>query len=297
MNKILFLVNPTSGTLRAHSALFDLIDCFCKAGIEPSTVITQYPGHAAQLAAGAADRGFDALVCCGGDGTLNEAVSGVLRGGRSLPLGYIPAGSTNDFARTLELPTEPVRAAQELLNGSLMPLDIGKFGKDRYFCYIASFGAFTAASYSATTEMKNTFGHFAYLIEGLKDLPNIRAHRVKVRTEDREISGSFIFGSVSNTKSVGGVVKLSDEHTHISLNDGLFEVTLVREPQNPLDLNKIVTGIAAGDFSSDMFEFFKADRVEFTLGKTIPWTLDGEKASTDGTVVIENLHDAIRILK
>ncbi len=280
-----------------HTSMFDIVSCFSDADIELCPVVTRYRGHGSKLAEEAAARGFDTVICAGGDGTLNEVVTGLLRSDKRLPLGYIPAGSTNDFSRTLELSSEPVKASNAIINGSPMPLDIGRFGKDRYFCYIASFGAFTAASYNATTEMKNTFGHFAYLLEGLKDLPNIKAHRVRVKTENRTISGNFIFGSVSNTKSVGGVVKLNEESTQINLNDGLFEVTLIREPQNPLDLNKIVGGIAAGDFSSDIFEFFKADRVEFTIGKSVPWTLDGEKASTDGTVVIENLHNAVSILK
>ena len=212
-----------------------------------------------------------------------------------LPLGYIPCGSTNDFAETLQIYLKPHIAAMQIVEGKPHELDIGQFGEKRYFTYIASFGAFTSASYNASQDMKNTLGHFAYLLAGLSDLSSLRGHKVKVTANGKTYNGNYVFGSVSNTTSVAGLVKFKD--TIVDLSDGKFEVILVKKPADILDLNKIITGIANSDFSSDAFDYFKADTIEFEMGKSVPWTLDGEKADAPGDVTIRNLNKALTLIR
>ena len=291
--KMLLIVNPVAGTRMSRTAVFEIISRFCSAGIRVTIELTQYRGHARELASSAQADGFDLVVCCGGDGTLNEVLSGLISAGSKLPLGYIPAGSTNDFAQTLGLSTNPSAAAYRICEGRTMPLDVGRFGESSYFSYIASFGAFTAASYSAPQDLKNAIGHLAYVIEGIKELPNLTAYDVSCSAGGRDYSGRYIFGSVSNTSSVGGIVKLPEGS--YDLSDGLFEVILVREPKTLDDFNKIITGTMSGDFSLDCFEYFKTSEISFSIDEAA-WSLDGEKAVPEGPVKISNLKHAVTLL-
>lgn len=296
MKKLLLIVNPVAGKLRARSALFEIVNEFCKAGFDVSTCITQARGHGADLAANAEKNGFEYVVCVGGDGTLNETLTGLLRGRdkSTVKLGYIPAGSTNDFADTLGLSPIAKVAAANITKNSTQSLDIGRFNEDRNFSYIASFGAFSAVSYSAPQDLKNAVGHFAYLLTGLSELGNIKAHKVFVMADGKEYNGNYIYGSVSNTTSVGGIVKFKDKM--VDLKDGKFEVILVKKPKDLIELNKIITGITTSDFNNEMFEFFKAKDITFRLSKSVPWTLDGEKAEGSNEVHIENLKGAVKLL-
>ena len=295
MKKVLLIVNPVAGRMTLHNELYDIIEIFCKSDWLVTTVLTQYKGHATQLAHSASKDGYDLVVCCGGDGTLNEVISGILHSedNQNIPLGYIPAGSTNDFAQTLGIPSYPVAAAVNICKSGLTSLDIGKFADKYNFSYIATFGAFSAASYSAPQELKNTIGHMAYLIEGLKQLGNMPAYNVKIRADGNEYAGEYIYCSVSNTKSVAGLVKLSEKI--VDLHDGLFEVILVKYPKNIIETGKIVSGILASDFSGDMFEFFKAQNIEFEMEQETSWSLDGEEVLGPKTVRIENLHSAVQM--
>ena len=297
MKKVLLIVNPVAGKLRARSALFEIVNEFCKAGYVVTTQVTQYRGHGADLVADAEKHGFDYVVCVGGDGTLNETVTGLLRNGdkTKIKLGYIPAGSTNDFADTLGLSPIASKAAENITkveNGTW--LDIGRFCGDRFFTYIASFGAFSAVSYSAPQDLKNAVGHFAYLLTGLTELGKIKAHKVSLVADGKEYSGNYIYGSVSNTTSVGGIVKFPEKM--VDLKDGMFEVILVKKPSDLVELNEIVTGVMTSDYSSHMFEFFKAKDITFQMSKSVAWTLDGEKAEGNSEIHIENLAKAIKLL-
>lgn len=294
MKKVLMIINPVSGKMKIHSELFDIIEIFCKKGYIVTPQLTQYRGHGAELAESAKANGYDLVVCAGGDGTLNEAISGLLRNPNSnLPLGYIPCGSTNDFADTLSIPDDTIKAAENITNENLVSIDIGRFADQRNFSYIATFGAFSAASYEAPQELKNAIGHLAYLIQGIKELGNIQAHKVKITADGAEYSGSYIYGSVSNTHSVGGIVKLKEDI--VDLHDGLFEVILVKKPKTAADVSKILSGAMSSDFSSDMFEFFKAKDITFHMSKSVPWSLDGEKAEGGKIVHIENLNEAVKM--
>jgi len=293
MKKLLLIVNPVAGKLVAKAKFFNIVEQFCNAGYTVTTQITQFAGHGAKLAREAHDEGYEALICCGGDGTLNEVVTGILQAKISLPLGYIPTGSTNDFARTLKIPTSPVLAAKLILKNQTITIDAGCYNNSRYFAYIASFGAFSSVSYDASQEAKNTFGHFAYLIEGLKNIPLIKPYSIKLNADGIKMEGDFIFGAVTNTTSVAGIVKIKS--SIVDLQDGLFEVILVRNPKNPMDLNKIIGGITNSNFDNDMFSFFKAKDIEFRFSKKIYWALDGEKADGGRVVNIHNLSNALTI--
>lgn len=293
--KALFLVNPIAGKLRAKTALFDLISVLNHKCCQTTVQITQGRGHAAVLAKEAGNQGYDLVICCGGDGTLNETVSGMMEAEKKLPLGYIPAGSTNDFANSMGISTNLTEAAEQIAKFQAIPVDVGRFGTDRYFTYIASFGVFTSVSYNTPQSVKNVLGHLAYLLEGVKDLTNIQSHHVIARTRENVYEDNFIFGAVSNTTSVGGIVKLASNL--VGMNDGLFEVLLIKMPKSLNDLHKIVIGLTLSDFKDEMFLFFKTNEVEFTTAPELCWTLDGEFASgQNGHPVVRNLHHAVSML-
>jgi YegS/Rv2252/BmrU family lipid kinase len=233
------------------------------------------------------------VVCCGGDGTLNEVLTGLLRTGQTLPLGYIPTGSANDFARTLKLSPYPIKAALAIVGGEPCSIDVGRFNDDRYFSYIATFGAFTSASYNAPQEIKNALGQMAYVLEGVRDIAHLKSYRVGVNTETNCYIGDYVFCSVTNSTSVAGIVNL--KQSNVDLRDGLFEVILIRTPKTPMDLNRIITGIANATFDNDMFEFFKANDLIFHMPEQVNWSLDGEKAKGSELVHIHNLPHALTI--
>ncbi len=269
-----------------------------------TVVPTMYRGHATQLAASAVQNGYDTVVCCGGDGTLNETISGLLTiPAESRPvLGYIPAGSTNDFAASLGLPTTLRGAARMAVSPEEFPIDIGKFSPVaqeglpmRYFSYIASFGIFTAASYSTRQSVKNVFGHLAYLFEGVKDLTNIHPHHAVFDLDDgTHLEGDYVFGAVTNTTSAGGIFKLPAGE--VSMSDGMLEVFLVHMPRNLNELNKITGALMSSNFADcSLIEFHHASAVTVTLDKSLSWSLDGEESVGGTKVDIRCLPAAIRI--
>jgi len=292
MKKILFITNPVAGRLGSRAALFDVLNEFNKKGYDVTAKITQYRAHASELAASAQAQGYDAVVCSGGDGTACECVAGLLSSGSTLPFGYIPCGSTNDFGTAVGLSMVPEHAAKAITKEKAEPIDIGRFN-DKYFNYVASFGAFTAVAYSVDQNLKNTYGYLAYLVEGIKDLGSIQPHGMTVIADGREISGRYVFGAVSNSTRVAGILR----YDMVDLNDGLFELLLVKEIKNAHDVNQIITGAANSDFSADVFEYVKASEFKFIMDDPIPWTLDGEKADGANIINISNLHSAINIFK
>lgn len=254
---------------------------------------TMHRGHASQMAASSVREGYDTVICCGGDGTLNETISGLL----SIPpetrprLGYIPAGSTNDFAASIGLPASLRGAARVAVGEVETPIDIGRFtplGDEgypaRHFSYIASFGAFTAASYSTSQVAKNMFGHLAYLMEGVKDIANLRPiHASFDLSNGLHLEGDYVFGAVTNTTSAGGVVKLPADR--VSMSDGQFELLLIHHPKTALDLNRIATALLTQDFDScPLADLYHTTKVKITLQEPLSWSLDGEEA-LGGTVI------------
>lgn len=293
LKRVLLIVNPKAGKMQSKYAMYNIVSRLCEDGYRVTVQTTLYRGHAGELAERAwEDQDF--CICCGGDGTLNETVSGMMRADKRIPIGYIPCGTTNDFAQSMKIPTTTTRAVDLIIKGKPIPMDIGKFG-NRYFTYIASFGAFTASSYNTPQQSKNFLGHFAYVLEGIRDLSSIQPYHMTVSSEDDVFTDDYIFGAVSNSTSVGGIVKLNKGI--VDMSDGMFEVILIRCPKNAMELSRIVHGITVSDFSDDMFRFFKTPEITFDMDKNLSWSLDGEYADGGTKVTITNIHNAIEIRK
>ena len=295
MKKTLLIVNPVAGKMKAKTTLLDVVSELQKGDMEVTVRLTSNQGDAVNIAADAKAQGYETVVCFGGDGTLNETISGLVKSGADIPLGYIPAGSTNDFANSLKLPSIPKKAAQLIAGGKPYKIDIGCFGDDRFFTYIAAFGVFTATSYSVPQDVKNVLGHLAYILGGVKELGNLKSHHVRIESEMKTIEDDFIFGSVTNSTSVAGIVKLKDELVDIS--DGFFEIGLIKLPKTIAELNKIITALTTSNVTNGGLTFYKASRVIITPSESLDWTLDGEHAVTDGAVEIKNLHNAITFIR
>lgn len=305
--RVLLIINPVSGRTKSKTSLYGILDKLYSVGTPaPAEWVTVVPtthrGHAAELAASAHREGFDAVICCGGDGTLNETVRGIL----SLPpeerpeLGYIPAGSTNDFAASLGLPSLPSRSAEVAMTAPAHPLDIGLFTPDgeygRHFTYIASFGVFTAASYTTPQTAKNVMGHAAYIMEGVKDLMALQPRRARFELSDGTVleDSEYVFCAVTNTTSAGGVIQLPK--AEVSFSDGLLELLLIKLPKTPADLNRIVTALLTvnpGD--CPLIEFRHTESVRITTAEPTTWSLDGEEAPCGRSVTVNCLPSAVKL--
>ena len=286
MKDMLFLINPRSGREQIKSQLLEILDVFSKAGYLPRVHITQGPEDAGRLASEFGET-MDLIVCSGGDGTLINVVSGIM-GLPKLPrVGYIPSGSTNDFARSLKIPTDPKKAAEAAVSGRGKNIDIGKFGRNQYFVYIAAFGAFTEVSYKTPQDIKNILGHQAYLLESLKAFTSIRPRRIAAEWDDGSIEGEFVFGMITNSRSVAGFKTLAPRE--VSLYDGLFEGLFIRMPRTPADLADIAASILLRDEDNENAFRFRASRIKVLSDSEIPWVLDGEYGGLVREAVIENL--------
>lgn len=292
MKKILFVYNPQSGKGMIKENLSDIIDKFVKAGYVVETYPTQNKFDAKEKVDMWAKR-FDMVVCSGGDGTLNEVVSGMMELDEKVRIGYIPSGSTNDFATSIQLPKNMSESADIVLNGTPLKVDIGGFNKKK-FVYIAAFGAFTDVSYMTPQEMKNTLGHPAYIIEAVKKLTSLRKYRIKVEIEDRVIEGDYMYGMITNSVSVGGFKGMTGKD--IILDDGLFEMTLIKPPKNPIELQLILTSLIGMDVKCDNIETYKISKAVIETEEKIPWVLDGEYGGEPKKVVIRNYHRALEIM-
>lgn len=294
--KVLFIANPCSGRGKLKNELLDILTLFCKKGYEVTTHITTKQGNATEVVRNAKDNGYDLLVCCGGDGTLNEVVTGMIRGKCDIPLSYIPAGTTNDFARTLELETDMLEAAKAVLKGKKkVKVDIGKFSTNRYFTYIASFGLFTSVSYKTQQTAKNALGHMAYIFEGIANIGNIEDFKISYEADGKKYEGDYIYGGITNSTSIAGIFKY--DHKIVDLCDGLFEVLMIKKPKTPNEFVKIISGITTGDLSdTSVFDFCKASKITLNMPEGVIWTLDGEPAKGRTKVVIENLPGRIKFI-
>ena len=295
MKKMLFIMNPYAGMRRANRYLADIISLFNKAEYEVTIHMTSGTGDAERIARQRA-AGMDIVVCCGGDGTLNETVSGILRAGVDVPVGYIPAGSTNDFAASLKLPTNIMQAAQDIVDGVPVSYDVGKFGDDRYFSYVASFGAFTKSSYSTPQNVKNALGHTAYILESIQELSQIRKVHVRMELEDTVVEDDFVFGCISNSTSIGGILTLDPKQ--VDMADGLMEVFLVRAPKNLVEISQCIQAIQSQQYNNcAMITFCPTRKVKVFVEEPLTWTLDGERAEGKPEIVVENLRHAMRLVQ
>lgn len=290
--KLLFIFNPHAGKGQIKNCLADIIDTMVKAGFEVTVYATQNQGDATRKVLEAAED-YDRIVCCGGDGTLDEVVTGVIVKDLYIPIGYIPAGSTNDFANSLGIPKNMLKAAEAAVLGDVFPCDTGYFNGDT-FVYVAAFGLFTKVSYQTSQELKNIFGHVAYLMEGAKHLMDIPSVHMKVEVNGEEFEDDFIYGMVSNSISIGGFKGMTGPD--VKLDDGLFEGTFIKNPRNPMELNEIIACLGKLIDDSDLIYSFKTDRVRVVAEERIPWTLDGEFGGEHCEVEIRSLKRRIPIL-
>lgn len=293
MKKMLFVMNPFSGQKKALKQLTDILLIFNNAGYDVTLHMTRYSGDAADTVARLAEE-MDIVVCCGGDGTLNETVTGIQRSGVDVPVGYIPAGTTNDFASSLNISGNILQAAQDIVEGTPVAYDVGKFG-ERYFSYIASFGAFTKASYLVPQNIKNALGHTAYVLGGISELSQIRKEHIRMEIDGQIVEDDFLFGAICNATSIGGILSL--DPNQVDMADGLFEVLLIRMPQNLSELSECIQALQSQQYNCAMLTFRSAKKVTVYANPDMPWTLDGEREDGHGEVTVENLHNAIRILK
>ena len=293
MKRLLLVMNPMAGMKKANPLLTEILDVFAKGGYLCVVHMTQAPGDGTLVVRRFAND-VDLIVCIGGDGTFNETITGILAAGAKTPIGYIPAGSTNDFAASLHLSKNVVEAAWDIVSGTAAVYDVGRF-EDRYFTYVASFGAFTKVSYATPQSVKNSLGHLAYMLGGIAELSAIRSWHVSFEVDDGQfITGDYIFGAVSNSTSVGGILTLDPKI--VDMNDGKFELLLIKAPENLADLGEIVRALTAQDYQSPMLTFLPAQKLRVQADPSMDWTLDGEFAKGRENLEIENIHDAIRVM-
>lgn len=289
--KMLFVYNPKAGKAQIRTKLADILDIFAKEHYEITICPTMARGDARKIVAERRPD-YDVVVCSGGDGTLDEAVTGMMESGFQTPIGYIPAGSTNDFGGSLCLPKNMLRAAEVAATGQDFACDIGAFNED-IFVYIAAFGLFTDVSYETDQEIKNILGHMAYLLEGMRRISNIRSYSMRITCEDQVIEDDFIFGMITNSASVGGFKRITGKK--VKLDDGVFEVTLIKRPKNPVELNNIMVSLLNRDIDTNAMYCFKTSKLVLESMEEVAWTLDGEFGGSHKKVVIENKNKAIQI--
>ena len=294
MSRLLLIFNPAAGVSKKKPRAFRIADWFATKGYDVTVMATEKQNDAKEFAARRAEE-YDLVVCCGGDGTLNEVITGMMESGCRKPIGYLPAGTTNDMARTLRLPANVKKAVKVVAEESAVPQDIGSFNGTRYFTYIASFGAFTSASYATPQWLKNRLGHFAYVLDGIRSVGEIRPYRASVVRDGAEERGEYIFGSVSNSSSIGGVLHL--DSSEVSLNDGVFEVLLIRNAPNLMEFQKILHDLRRRNFQNPYVEFFHTSYLRMTFDEEADWTLDGEYAGKPREVEIKNLRGAVSIIR
>lgn len=289
--KLLFVYNPKSGRALIKNKLADILDIFAAAEYEITVVPTRAHDDARAVVAERAE-GYDLVVCSGGDGTLDEIVTGMIQSGFCTPIGYIPAGSTNDFGKSLSIPKNMLEAAKTAVRGANFPCDFGRFNED-VFVYIAAFGLFTDVSYETGQEIKNVLGHMAYLLEGMKRLSSIRSFHMKVCWDGNQVEEDFIFGMITNSISVGGFKNITGKN--VKLDDGVFEVTLIKHPKNPVELSNIMLSLLNRDIDTDTMYCFRTAQLELESEEPVAWTLDGENGGKHSKVVIQNVCRGIEI--
>ncbi|WKY42960.1 diacylglycerol kinase family lipid kinase [Eubacteriaceae bacterium ES2] len=290
---VLLIINSVAGRKKANKKMYQIVSTLSKNNCK-TTIFTTTKRHEATELVIQYGNECDKIICAGGDGTLNEVISGLVRLNTKKPVGYIPTGTTNDLANSLGLPTKFNLAINTTMVGHIQNYDIGTFNEDQYFTYLASFGAFSKVSYSTPQWFKNSFGYLAYILHGIISLPKIHSYPVTVTVDGHKITGDFLFGSVSNTKSIGGVVKFLD--SEVSFDDGKFEILLIKNPTHLTDLRRINKGLFEHYYDNQNIIFLKADTVSFAFENSASWTIDGEFAGKFCNVQIKNLPSMVRFI-
>ena len=293
MKKCVLIVNPCSGRQKIQTEMLDIIKILNENDYIVETQVTLRHNHAREIAANV--KNADIIVCTGGDGTLSQVIAGVVDSNSNIPVGYIPMGSTNDYANTLGLSFKSKEAITNIVNGKKQAVDVGQFGDFNFFNYVASFGLFTSASYNTPQASKNIFGNAAYVVSGLADLAKAHPYHVKMKANGEIYEDDYILCMVLNTTSVGGVLKIKE--ADVDLSDGLFEVLMIKNPKNIEDWNSIFDGIINCNFSHSAFTFIKTSELEMFFDENISWSLDGEEQKTEKYIKITNLNKRINLIK
>ncbi len=296
MKHVYYIVNLKAGKAALHYKLGTILDMMTKAGMEVTMHPTQAPQDAAISAAAAAETGrYDYIFCSGGDGTLNEVLSGMMQAKHRMPIGYIPCGSQNDFARSIGIPKDLLKAAEAVINGVPRSFDIGTVN-GRSFNYITAFGAFTDVTYDTPQSVKNVFGSFAYVMNSLTKITNIQSYPMRITCDGQVLEDEFVYGMVTNSASVGGLLNINDFY----FDDGLFEITLVKRPENPIELQRALSFLRdIRQLSSDakMFCLRASEiRIELMTDMKVPWTVDGEYLENQTEFKVINHKRALSLL-
>ena len=292
MRKLLLIINPVAGRNQAQADLFKMVRVFAEHDCEVTVYPTRGPQDCTRKVLADAGR-FDLVVCCGGDGTLNEMVSGMMQREEPVPMGYIPLGSTNDFAASLRLPSHVEEAALRCVEGTAFHMDVGSLN-DRYFNYIAAFGAFTEASYATPQQIKNALGHLAYILEGVKSLGRLQPIHVRITADGETFEEDYLFGAVTNTVSLGGVLRL--DPSRVLLDDGMYELLLVKNPQNPAEAQAMLSALMLQNYDGPLVRMLRASDILFESNHEISWTIDGEFGGSFSTTHILNNKNAVTLM-
>ena len=292
MRKLLLIINPVAGRNQAQTDLFKMVRVFAEHDCEVTVYPTRGPQDCTRKVLADAGR-FDLVVCCGGDGTLNEMVSGMMQREDPVPMGYIPLGSTNDFAASLHLPSHVEEAALRCVEGTAFHMDVGSLN-DRYFNYIAAFGAFTEASYATPQQIKNALGHLAYILEGIKSLGRLQPIHVRITADGETFEEDYLFGAVTNTVSLGGVLRL--DPSRVLLDDGMYELLLVKNPQNPAEAQAMLSALMLQNYDGPLVRMLRASDILFESNHEISWTIDGEFGGSFSTTHILNNKNAVTLM-
>lgn len=293
LKKLLLIINPKAGRMKSKQKLFQIANEFCSLGYQVTLQPTTRPGDATEIVKNFGEN-FDLLACCGGDGTLNEVTAGIMQLDNPPPVGYIPTGTTNDLAETLGLASTIEENVRIAATGEPFKIDSGVFN-GRVFNYVAAFGVFTDAAYSTTQTLKNLFGHASYFLFGAKSFANMRSYNLKIETPEETYEGEFLFGNIVSSISVGGILKLDPKL--VKLDDGLFEVFLIRKPKSTAAFLNLAVKALRGDLSNENIIFTHASSVKITGPADMDWALDGEYQQGSETVFIENRRQALSIIR
>lgn len=293
--KALLIVNTKAGKQGARNNFFPIVEELSKKYLL-TVHLTAGPGDASLVASQAAD--YPTVICCGGDGTVNQVVNGFLSAGISPELGYLPCGTTNDLATTFELPKDLQTSSAAILDGMPIPHDVGKLN-GRHFVYIACFGAFTKVSYETPQDMKNIFGHFAYIMSGAAELLNLTPERISVKWDDGELKDEEVFFvGFMNTLSVGGLIKLPKER--IRLSDGKLEMILIKKPKNASEMNALLMDLIKNRLTEGTNEnivFAQSTHFELRTENPVSWTIDGEASEEITEAEINVLPRAVKFIR
>ncbi|MBE5959590.1 MAG: diacylglycerol kinase family lipid kinase [Lachnospiraceae bacterium] len=289
--KLVFIMNPKAGQKKREDILPDIINTFYEYGYDTEIHFTRFQGDATKMV-GRHCRNCDLIVCMGGDGTLNEVIEGIIEAGVATPLGYIPAGSTNDFASSLNLSNVPATAAKNIVTGKAKTIDIGRFN-NRYFVYTASAGIFTRTSYETPQNAKNLLGHFAYILEGAKDLTNVKPLRLSIEYDDKKIEGEYIFAAICNSTSIGGIMTIDKER--VDFTDGLFEMLLIKFPRDIIEMGILINKLQTQSYG-DGVELIPISKALIRDEAASDWSLDGEKENGRKDTVFEVFHHAVHLI-